>query len=115
MKNIILLVLTLSSFSIFGQSNLIGNWDTGDDNTIIEISESAGEATGKIKASDNPKATIGKVMLKDLKQKDQTWEAKIYAAKRQKWYDAVITPKGNELEIEISVGFLSKTIKWRKI
>ena len=55
-------------------------------------------------------------MLKDLKQKDQTWEAKIYAAKRQKWYDAVITPpKGNELEIEISVGFLSKTIEWRKI
>ena len=47
MKNIILLVLTLSSFSIFGQSNLIGNWDTGDDNTIIEISESAGEGNGK--------------------------------------------------------------------
>ena len=39
MKHLILIVVTLCSFSVFGQSNLTGTWDTGEDNTIIEITE----------------------------------------------------------------------------
>ena len=115
MKNFILIILFLGTFSVFGQSNFNGTWDTGEDNTIIEISESAGKIVGKIKSSDNPKATIGKVMVKDLKKNGTKWEGKIYAAKRQDWYDAVLTPKGNILEIKISVGFMSKTVEWKRI
>ena len=115
MKNLILIVATLCSFSVFGQSQLNGNWNTGEDNTVIEITESAGEIVGKIKSSDNTKATIGNVMLKDIKKNGTNWEGKIYAAKRQAWYDAVIIQKGNILEIEISVGFLSKTVEWKKV
>lgn len=115
MKHLILIVVTICSFSVFGQSNLIGTYDTGEDNTKIVISESDGTITGKIKSSDNPKAIIGKVMLKDLRKSGNSWEGKIYAAKRQEWYDAVITSKGNVLEIEISVGFFSKTLEWNRI
>jgi len=115
MKNIILLALSLCSISIFGQSNLNGTWGTGEDNTKIEISESDGKVTGKIKSSDNPKATIGNTMLKDLKKSDSSWKGKIYAAKRQEWHDAVLTQKGNILEIKISVGFFSKTVEWKRV
>ena len=115
MKNLILIVVTLCSFSVFGQSQLNGTWNTGEDNTKIEISESESLITGNIKSSDNPKAQIGKVILKDLKEEGNNWKGKIFAAKKQKWYEAVITPKGNTLEIEISVGFFSKTIEWTKI
>lgn len=115
MKNLILIVVALCSFSVFGQSNLTGTWDTGEDNTVIEITESDGKTTGKIKSSDNPKATINKVMLKDLKKSGSSWNGKIYAAKRQQWYDAEITQKGDVLEIKISVGFMSKTVEWKRI
>ena len=83
MKHLILIVATLCSFSVFSQSHLIGNWDTGEDNTKIEISESNGIITGKIKSSDNHKAKIGKVVLNDLKKDDNNWKGEIYAAKRQ--------------------------------
>ena len=114
MKHLILIVATLCSFSVFGQSNLTGTWDTGEDNTMIEITEIDGNPTGKIKSSDNPNATISNVILKDVKKKGEIWKGKIYAAKRQEWYDAEITQKGNLLEIEINVGFLSKTVVWKK-
>ena len=86
----------------------------GEDNTIIEITEIDGKPNGKIKSSDNPKAKIGNVILKEVNKNGRIWGGKIYAAKRQEWYDAEITQKGNVLEIEISVGFFSKTVEWKK-
>ena len=38
----------------------------------------------------------------------------MYAAKKGKWYDAVIKEKGNQLNVTIKVGFMSKTLKWKK-
>ena len=35
MKNLILIVVTLCSFSVFGQSQLNGTWNTGEDNTQV--------------------------------------------------------------------------------
>ena len=114
MKHLILIVATLCSFSVFGQSNLTGTWDTGEDNTIIEITEIEDKPTGKIKSSDNPKAKIGNVILKEVNKNGRIWKGKIYAAKRQEWYDAEITKKGDVLEIQISVGFFRKTVEWKK-
>lgn len=115
MKNLILFVLLCFSFSAFSQSSLKGIWNTGEDNTKIEIYQSNDHWVGKIKSSDNPKAKIGEVVLKDLKKDDNNWKGEIYTAKKQQWYEAIITPKGNILEIEISVGFITKTVEWKKI
>ena len=115
MKYTILIAFSIFAYSLFGQSNLTGTWDTGEDNTIIEITEIEDKPTGKIKSSDNPKAKIGNVILKEVNKNGRIWKGKIYAAKRQEWYDAEITQKGDVLEIEISVGFFSKTLEWNKI
>ena len=114
MKYTILIAFSILSHCVFSQSNLTGTWNTGEDNTIIEIIEIDGKPNGKIKSSDNPKAKIGNVILKEVNKNGRIWEGKIYAAKRQEWYDAEITQKGNVLAIEISVGFFSKTVEWKK-
>ena len=114
MKYTIIIAFSILSHCVFGQSNLFGNWDTGKDNTIIEIIEINGKTIGKIKSSDNPKAKIGNVILKEVNKIGEIWKGKIYAARRQDWYDAEITQKDNVLEIEINAGFFKKTVKWKK-
>ena len=114
MKYLSLLAVIICSFSVSGQCNFIGSWDTKEDNTIIVISESEGNILGKIESSANPKAVVGKVILKDLKPNGNSWKGTIYAAKRKQWYDAVVTLNESVLEIEIQVGFFSKTIEWIK-
>ena len=114
MKYIILIAFSILSNCIFGQSNLTGTWDTGEDNTIIEIIEIDGKPVGKLKSSDNLKAQIGNVILKEVNKNGKTWKGKIYAAKRQEWYDAEITQKGDVLEINIRVRFFRKTVLWKK-
>ncbi len=39
MKYTILIAFSILSHCVFDQSNLSGAWDTGEDNTIIEITE----------------------------------------------------------------------------
>jgi uncharacterized protein (DUF2147 family) len=96
------------------QSPLLGIWDTGQENTHVEIFDEEGMLTGKIISSDNDKVKIGLVMLKDLEEKDGYWEGKIYSLRRKDWFDAEIRPNGNKLDLEVSTGFFSKSIKWKK-
>lgn len=114
MKNIFILALSFFSFSALAQSDISGIWLTGEENTKIEISESDGVLTGKIHSSENPKAQVGNTMLKNLKQKGNTWTGQLYAAKRDKWVDVTITPKSEALELKVKVGFVSRTIEWAK-
>ena len=115
MKNLILIISILYSFSVFAQADLSGVWATGDDNTKIEITEVDGQVTGKIKSSDNQKAKIGKVILKDLKEDGNRWSGRIYAARRGEWHDVEITPNTDALELKIRVGLFSKSLEWKKI
>ena len=114
MRNLILIIVTFCSFSAFGQANFNGVWATGEDNTKIEISEVDGQITGKIKSSDNKKAKIGKVILKDLQKRGSKWTGSIYAAKRDEWHDVKITPNEDVLKLKISAGVFSKSLEWKK-
>lgn len=116
MKNLFV-ILTISLFvsNLFAQSDLSGTWYTGAANTLVKIHTLEGEVFGEIVSSDNPKAKIGKKIIKDLKQEDSNWEGKLYAAKKKEWYDAEIELKDDYLEITISVGYFSKTSKWKKV
>ena len=64
-----LLIVLLSLFTIFQNSTehtIVGTWNTLEDNTTIQIIEQKGILFGRIKASDNPKAQVGRLILKDL-------------------------------------------------
>jgi len=101
-----LVVIRLFSFTSFAQSNVAGNWIVGEKNTVIKIKKDSESHSGKIISSDNPEAKIGRLMVKDLKQgKKGNWAGKVYSPKREEWYDAEFTPKGNILEVKYQLAF----------
>jgi uncharacterized protein (DUF2147 family) len=120
MKNIkkvlVVMIIGLFSFNGFAQSDVTGNWVVGEQNTVVKMEQERSIYSGKIISSDNPKAEIGEPMVKDLIQgKKGKWEGQVYSPKRKEWYDAEFKVKGNTLEISISVGFFSKTMKWVRV
>ncbi|APG64484.1 hypothetical protein LPB136_03500 [Tenacibaculum todarodis] len=118
MKNLrnVIVLITISLFSInsFAQSDVVGEWVLGEQNSVVKIEQQDGFYCGEIMSSDNPKAEIGKLMVKELKQTKDTWKGKVYSPKRKKWYDAEFVPKENLLEVKIKVGFFSKTMEWKR-
>ena len=113
-KVIIILFAFFASLSVNAQESIAGIWNMGEDNTKIEITENNGAFFGKILSSDNTEAKIGKQILKDVKFSKGEWKGKLYAAKKGEWYDAVIKEKGDQLDVTIKVGWMSKTLKWKK-
>ena len=108
---IIFLGLLLSSFSINAQQGIEGLWDTGQENTKIQIISTV----GKIYSSDNEKATVGKLIVKELKKINNTYKGKLYLIKRNRWVDAEFVRNGNFLNVTISAGLQSKSLKWKLV
>lgn len=115
MKYLYIGILLLMSVSVSVQEEIQSLWNTGTENTKIEILQDNGEWVGRIKSSDNEKAIIGKVILKDLKKQNEKWIGKVFFAKRQKWYDVEITPNETKLDLIISAGILKKPVQWSKV
>lgn len=112
-----ILIVLLSLFTIFQNSHehsIIGTWNTLEDNTTIQIIEQKGILFGRIKASDNSKAQVGRLILKDLIKSGKSWTGKIFAVKKNQWYDVEITSEKNSLNLKIQVGFLHKNLIWQK-
>jgi len=115
MKNFGLTIITLFSIiTVFAQQPLAGVWQTGDDNTLIETYQKDGAWYGKIKSSDNPKATIGMDILKGFTEKNGVWNGQLYAVKKNETLKAAITPSANKLDIVVTSGILSKKLEWIK-
>ena len=91
-----------------------GTWSTGQENTIVETYEKDGAWFGKIVSSDNPKAKIGLDILRGFKLEDEELKGKMFAAKRNKEFDAVIDPSNEKLLITISAGFIKRKLTWER-
>ena len=91
-----------------------GVWLTSEENTKIETYEKEGAWYGKIVSSDNPKAKIGKDILRGFKKENGQWNGKLFTAKRGKILDAVIEPQKEALNITVSAGFFTKSLVWKK-
>lgn len=102
------------SVAVNAQEAIQGLWQTGRENTKIEISQNNGDWIGKIKSSDNEKVNIGKVILKDLKKQNEKWIGKLFVVKKQKWYDVEIIPNKTKLDLTVSTGFFEKKVQWSK-
>ena len=104
----------LSTLMVNAQSSIAGVWNTGNDNTKVEIAEVDGVYEGKIFSSDNADAPIGKRLLKDIQLVDGEWKGKLFAAKRGEWMDAVLQEVDNQLAITVKAGWMSKTVEWSR-
>lgn len=113
MKKIAFLIVSLFlTISLFSQDFTKAIWLTGEDNTKIETYQKEGAWFGKIVSSDNPKAKIGKDILRGFKKNNGQWKGKLFAAKRGKLLDAEIKPTEEALNITVSAGFFSKQLQW---
>ncbi len=113
MKNItFVFVFLLGAISINAQS-IEGLWNTGKENTIVKIKKVDNLYEGAIYASDNSSAPIGKLIVKDIEKKEDTYKGKIYVDKKKKWYNAAFIRTGNNLKVTVSSGFMDKTVDWK--
>lgn len=115
MKTLILFLgLLLMSVSNYAQQTLDGVWNTGMENTTIEIKN--GE--GQIYSFENQKVTKGKLMIKEINKTNKTnntYKGKLYIIKKNRWVDAEFVPNGNSLTVTISSGWRSKSLKWNLV
>lgn len=111
---IVLAALCGVSGSSAAEGALNGLWQTGEDNSIVEVTETNGVATGKLVSSDNPKAVAGTEILRNFSESGGTWKGSIYAVRRDKLMDATITPSADSLAIDVNAGFISKDLTWTR-
>lgn len=106
----------------FGQptsapDDITGKWmnDTGE--RTIEIYQENGLYFGKVVSTIEGGVPEGTVILKDFQhQKNQSWEGKMYAPKRDQEFDSVISLKDKDtLTIKVSFGFMSKSKEWTRV
>ncbi len=114
MKTVFTCCMLCLAISMQAQTSLVGIWNTGKDNTKIEITEDNGVYQGKIASSDNASTKIGKQMLKDVKLDGGKWKGKMYSPKRDNWYNAVLEEKGSKLSVTVKAGIMSQTLEWKK-
>ena len=114
-KLFVVLIFSLLGSSLFAQTDIIGTWNTGEENTLVKIVEKEGEYFGEIVSSDNPKVEIGKQIIKDLKNKEGVWNGKLYAVRKKEWVDAEMSLEDDTLKINIKAGFRKKTVEWIKV
>ena len=116
MKILITTILfSLMTFSLSAQEMVTGIWLTGEENTKIETYQKDDLWYGKIVSSDNPKAKIGKDILKDFVKIDGEWKGSLYAAKKDRLLNAVIIPSEEQLNITVSAGLFKKNLSWEKV
>ncbi|MEM1322510.1 MAG: hypothetical protein AAGG75_19760 [Bacteroidota bacterium] len=106
------LLVLFATLSLNAQQSIEGIWNTGKENTKIEIKNDNSTIEGKIQSSDNPKAPVGELIVKDIQYKNGAYEGKLYAMKKKRWVDAIFTPQGDRLLITVSVGRRSRKIEW---
>lgn len=113
-KALILAGILLLPTALHAQESILGTWLTGEDNDKVEIAQSGDDVTGKLIASDNPKATIGMEILTGLKLDDGKWTGKLYAPRKHKTFDATFVRTGSTLSIDVSAGMMSKKLTWNQ-
>lgn len=114
MKIILTCCILFSAITMHAQQSIEGFWNTGQDNTVVEVLQEDGKWAGKIHASDNAEVVIGKTILKDLKKQGSTWKGEIFIAKRQRWADVQLTPQASQLDVLVSAGFSKKEVQCLK-
>ena len=111
MRKVFVALTLFIGLSAFSQNEIVGKWDTGKENSVVEIYEKSGELFGKIISSDRAEV-VGKINLRNLENKGDHWEGELFVFKRRSWYDVSIHEENDTLQLVISVGFFEKEVQW---
>lgn len=113
-KLIIILFIGTTIPRLIAQEDIKGIWNIGEENTKVEIYEKEGAIWGKIISSDNKDLKTGIDILRDFTFKKDKWVGKMYAIRKKKEVNAEFVKNGDNLNIQIHVGFITKNLEWKK-
>lgn len=117
MKVLMLLISISWSVMTFANAEPIkGKWLAQNKSTQIEISQTeSGHWQGVVTSAPSKPELEGKQILSSIVEVSGAYKGKVYAIKKEKYYDANIMLIADTLKIEIGAGFFSKTIVWTRI
>lgn len=95
------------------EKDISGTYEIPNENTEVEIRKEGNKFIGVLTKAPNEKA-IGTKVLRDLVEKDGKYTGKLYAIRKDKLVEVVITPKGDQLELQVGSGWRSKVMYWTK-
>ena len=116
MKQAILLSLILLYFPIISsaqnqQDDIVRLWDA--DKAQVEVYKSEDRYIGN--PLDKEGQRVEQIEMLNLEFKDGKWVGKIYAKKRDRYFDVVGDVKGDKLHLTIDAGFKSKDVEWTRV
>lgn len=110
------LIFLLSSFSALAQQSILGRWNTGQENTVLEVKEVQGKIEGRIVASDHTKAPLGRLILKDVtKENGDIVKGSLYSLRKDKWFEATFAPQSKNMEVILTLGWVTRKFNWIKL
>ena len=113
MKKVSYLFFLIFSFqSVHAQDQLTGNWQTGKNNTVIEIRTVDNELAGFIVSSANENVTPGTQIIRNLIKKEDGYVGELYAIRTNQWVDGYFEPAGQTMRVTVSMGLMSKKLDW---
>lgn len=112
--NLIFLLLNLSIVNLW-QQDVMGRWNTGKSDTIIETFMKDGKLYGKVISSLDKEAKIGNEILRNFQFNEDKWSGEFYLAKRNRLFNADLVITGSDMEITLYTGFRDRILVWKKI
>lgn len=117
MNRIFLLMLAVFVTPLTWAGDISGFWKHSDEPGWIEVRLEEGRAT--VVRNDKFPERVGREILKDLvadDSEDGLWRGQVYAEKLGEYKDAQISLAEPDLmEITVKVGFISRTVKWKRV
>ncbi len=114
---LLLPALVLVVVPLVSAQDIGGLWKHAEEPGWIEISLEKG--AGTVVRNDKFPERVGRQILKDIsadKSKPALWHAQVFAQALGEYKDAKVSlPEPDEMHIKVKVGFLSRTIEWRRV
>lgn len=100
------------------ESRIIGYWQRGDGEAIIEVRRHADGYHGVIVTSERRPETVGIVVFRELRYDAETgsWHGRAYSIKRKREVPIdILVPKLDELELTAHILVFKKRVDFRRI
>jgi len=114
MKILIVCCFLISHQIVCGQTGIEGRWNTGKENTIIQITKVNDQWEGRTVSSDEKRLKLDLLVMRNLEKKNGHWKGEFYIFRIKKWANITLMPEEDELEVKVSYGLMSKQLTWQR-
>lgn len=114
---LVVLLLFFAAPAALAQQSFIGNWESRDKSSVVQIYEQELQYYAKVIAGKNPE-TIGKVVLMQMEKKSDNhlFGGTYHDSELKSEYEARLRLlDNNTIRMKILTGLFSKTIIWHRV